>query len=72
MEICQHKKNGRIRISEFKYKNKPDEALKKMKDISEDASLLLEPIFVSRDILYEDLNEEQKKEYEAKECWYCK
>ena len=72
MEICKHKKNGRIRIHSFKYENDPQGALENMKAIANDANELLKPTLVYRDILYKDMNEEQKKEYEAKECWVCK
>jgi len=65
MKICEHKKNGRIRI--FKTLT-AQEALNEMRKAEWPVKPFLKDY---EDVLYADLNEEQKKEYESKECWYC-
>jgi hypothetical protein len=65
MEICIHKKNGRVRIWDAL---SPYESL----DEINKASWPVKPVLHYKDVLYKDLDEDRKKEYEAKECWVCK
>lgn len=64
--ICEHKKNGRIRIWETL---SVQESLNEIQKQLWPAKPFLKAY---KDVLYEDLDEEQKKEYESKECWVCK
>lgn len=60
--ICEHKKNSSMRI----FNPLPLARLLNDDEISQP------DILTYKDIKYIDLDEERKKELEARECWICK